>query len=107
MPHSVHFFLEQITSGMWDGGALDLHAGHVLMAHGKEPVEFANDEEGTPIMLSFPEFNANYPHERYAIAFPAPSSTSNQGISSGFGFYINLQNIDIHNSPRGGIIYQQ
>jgi hypothetical protein len=96
MPHSVRVFLEQISSGMWDDGAFDLHAGHVLMAHSKVLVESANDKEVTPMMLPFPEYNANYPHDRYTIAFPAPSSNSNSEL----GFYINLQNNDVHHSPR-------
>ena len=99
MPHSIHVFLEQISSGMWDDGAFDLHSGHVFMAHNRELAESPNDKEEIP-MLSFPEFNADYPHDRYTIAFPSPLSTSKQGNSPRQAFYINLQDNSSHHSPR-------
>jgi len=98
MPHSIHVFLEQISSGMWDDGAFDLHVGHVFMAHNRELAESFNDKEEIP-MMSFPEFNADYPHDRYTIAFPSPLSTSKQGTSRR-AFYINLQDNSSHHSPR-------
>ena len=99
MPHSIHVFLEQISSGMWDDGVFDLHAGHVLMAHNKKLPETFNDKKEIPTMI-IPEFNADYPHDRYTIAFPSPLSASNQGTSSRRDFYINLQDNNIHHSPR-------
>jgi hypothetical protein len=99
MPHSIHVFLEQISSGMWDDGAFDLRSGHVFMAHNRELAESSNDKEEIP-MLSFPEFNADYPHDRYTIAFPSPLSTSKQGTSPRRAFYINLQDSSSHHSPR-------
>ena len=99
MPHSIHVFLEQISSGMWDDGAFDLRSGHVFMAHNRELTESSNDKEEIP-MLSFPEFNADYPHDRYTIAFPSPLSTSKQGTFPRRAFYINLQDNSSHHSPR-------
>jgi hypothetical protein len=99
MPHSIRVFLEQISSGMWDDSAFDLHAGHVFMAHNRGSEESSYDKEEIP-MMSFPEFNADYPHDRYTIAFPSPWSTSNQGTSPRRAFYINLQDNSSHHSPR-------
>eukprot|EP00584_Thalassiosira_punctigera_P004853 CAMPEP_0172528128 /NCGR_PEP_ID=MMETSP1067-20121228/2614_1 /TAXON_ID=265564 ORGANISM="Thalassiosira punctigera, Strain Tpunct2005C2" /NCGR_SAMPLE_ID=MMETSP1067 /ASSEMBLY_ACC=CAM_ASM_000444 /LENGTH=426 /DNA_ID=CAMNT_0013311991 /DNA_START=47 /DNA_END=1327 /DNA_ORIENTATION=- len=88
MPHSVHTFLEQVDQGAWKGVAFGVHAGHVLMA---------GPSDGTPASKAptvlFPEFNLQYPHDKYTVAFPSqPSSTPD--------FYINLQPNTIHHSPR-------
>lgn len=96
MPHSVHTFLGQIDEGTWDGAAFDVaNAGHVLMAAARDQAPPATMPSLTITTTSmkttlFPEYNAQYPHDKYTIAFP----------SSQPGFYINLQPNTIHHSPR-------
>jgi len=98
MPHSVHTFLEQVDSGAWDGTAFDVHAGHVLMARssqGRQGEVNSRVKQEVPTIM-FPEYNAQYPHDKYTIAFPThPNSSQNS-------FYINLQYNNAHHSPRIG-----
>jgi len=99
MPHSVHTFLEQVHGGSWDNALFDVHAGHVLMAssssNGGNQQTATSVSARTPTLL-FPEYNANYPHDKYTIAFPTSLSSTDTPPN----LYINMQPNDIHHSPR-------
>lgn len=94
MPHSVHTFLEMVTSGLLDGCSFILNALHVLKA---APLPY----DGTPAAekakaftahglesVAFKEYSADYPHKQYTVGFAADGSPS---------FYINTEdNSEIH-----------
>lgn len=94
MPHSVHFFLEMVSSHLLDGCSFILNALHVLKA---APLPYdgssaANKARAFTRMglesVAFKEYAASYPHEQYTVGFAADGSPS---------FYINTEdNSEIH-----------
>lgn len=94
MPHSVHTFLEMVSTGLLDGCSFIMNALHVLKAaplpyDGTSAVEKAKafSEKGLE-SVAFKEYNGGYPHKRYTIGFAADGSPS---------FYINTDdNSEIH-----------
>lgn len=94
MPHSVHTFLEMVSSGLLDGCSFILNALHVLKAaplpyDGTSAAEKAKafSEAGLE-SVAFREYNEAYPHKQYTIGFAADGSPS---------FYINTEdNSEIH-----------
>jgi len=93
MPHSVHFFLEQVTHRLWDGCTFILNAHHILQAgpHTKD-----QDLDKRPNFvtldldkLSFQEFSPLVQHEQYTLGFA--------GRPAGPDFYINkIDNSETH-----------
>ena len=94
MPHSVHFFLEMVSSGLLDGCSFILNALHVLKA---APLPYDGSSAATKARaftrmglesVAFKEYAPNYPHEQYTVGFAADGSPS---------FYINTEdNSEIH-----------
>ena len=92
VPHAVHFFMEQVAHGLWNGCYLYLNGPHVLQVG---PQYFDEDEDGTahadneaedddedprgPVMrkfrekrldeLAFPDYSETYPHEAWTLGF--------------------------------------
>jgi len=81
MPHSIHLFLSQVKSGLWDKAWFYINGPHVLQCGPKveehelkvgyeerelalEPFRKANLET-----LSFPEYNAKHPHTKWTLGF--------------------------------------
>jgi cyclophilin family peptidyl-prolyl cis-trans isomerase/Skp family chaperone for outer membrane proteins len=94
MPHSVHTFLEMVSTGLLDGCSFILNALHVLKA---APLPYdgtsaaakakAFSERGLE-SVAFKEYNAAYTHKQYTVGFAADGSPS---------FYINTDdNSEIH-----------
>lgn len=87
VPVTTHYFLEQVSKGLWSGTSFHINAEHVIMArpvngngqHSKR-AEFAESEYGT---LPFIEYSPLYPHLPFTLGFTAP--TQNQPSS----IYIN------------------
>jgi cyclophilin family peptidyl-prolyl cis-trans isomerase len=94
MPHSVHTFLEMVSTGLLDGCSFILNALHVLKAaplpyDGTSAAEKAKafSEKGLE-SVSFKEYNEHYPHHKHTVGFAADGSPS---------FYINTDdNSAIH-----------
>ncbi len=94
MPHAVSTFLEQVEQKLWDGQTFDVHAGHVLLARPDPTNSNSIDAtEGKVLQVMFPEYNEDYPHEKYTVGFPGRPN-------AGQDFYINLQSNVAHHSPR-------
>jgi len=97
MPYTVNFFLKQVSAKLYDGTSFGRNAGHVLQAW---PLPyFANPDADmlTPFvdrgldMLSFQEYNDNYPHDKYTLGFA--------GRPGGVHFYISLEDNTWTNAP--------
>ena len=94
MPHSVHTFLEMVSTGLLDGCSFILNALHVLKAaplpyDGTSAAEKARQFSSHGLeSVAFKEYNDKYPHTQYTIGFAADGSPS---------FYINTEdNTEIH-----------
>jgi cyclophilin family peptidyl-prolyl cis-trans isomerase len=94
MPHSVHTFLEMVSSGLLDGCSFILNALHVLKAaplpyDGSPATEKARAFTSLGLeSVSFKEYHEKYPHKQYTVGFAADGSPS---------FYINTEdNSEIH-----------
>jgi cyclophilin family peptidyl-prolyl cis-trans isomerase len=92
MPHSVFFFLELVRLGVWDDTVFFHHENveHILTAI---PMDFLTGDPKPRLdsigakTLSFPEYSADYPHEKYTLGFP----------NMGPNFYINTRsNVEMH-----------
>eukprot|EP00978_Attheya_sp_CCMP212_P020447 scaffold58530_cov49-Attheya_sp.AAC.2 len=99
MPHSVHLFLEQVAHGLWNGVTFLYNGDHVLQAAPREAGWVPSDEDNVDTAspfeqakltrVSFPEYNAAYPHEAYTLGFA--------GRPGGPDFYINKRdNVEAH-----------
>lgn len=94
MPHSVHTFLEMVSTGLLDGCSFILNALHVLKAaplpyDGTSAAEKAKafSEKGLE-SVAFKEYSEDFPHKQYTVGFAADGSPS---------FYINTEdNSEIH-----------
>jgi cyclophilin family peptidyl-prolyl cis-trans isomerase len=94
MPHSVHFFLEMVQSGLLDGCSFILNALHVLKA---APLPYDGSSAANKARafarvglesVAFKEYDSRYPHQQYTVGFAADGSPS---------FYINTEdNSEIH-----------
>lgn len=94
MPHSVHTFLEMVSTGLLDGCSFILNALHVLKA-APLPYDGSSASEKARAFtklglesVAFREYSHDYPHEQYTVGFAADGSPS---------FYINTEdNSEIH-----------
>ena len=92
MPHSVHYFMEMVATEVWDNTYFNHIPNHVLLAELKDSE--GNDKTRSFVnagisALSFPEYNRNYPHNKYTLGFG--------GRPGGPGFYINTEdNSELH-----------
>ena len=111
MPHSVHFFLQQVVHGLWNDAWFYLNGPHVLQA-GPEAGEeeeylwnLAHPEEDERAYamhkfkeaslehLSFPEYSDQFPHEKWTVGFT--------GRPGGPDFYINKLDNTKQHGPGG------
>jgi cyclophilin family peptidyl-prolyl cis-trans isomerase len=94
MPHSVHTFLEMVSTGLLDGCSFILNALHVVKAaplpyDGSPAAEKARAFSAQGLeSVAFKEYSETYPHKQYTVGFAADGSPS---------FYINTEdNSEIH-----------
>ena len=93
MPHSVHLFLEQVESGLWNGCTFTTNDEHVLLA---EPSSLHYDHDRLPLFeeaeldtVAFQEYADDFPHDKYTVGFA--------GRPGGRAFYINkMENSAVH-----------
>ena len=92
VPHAVHFFLEQVAHGLWNGCYLYLNGPHVLQvgpqyyeedeeisAKTEEETEEEEEDPRGPVLkkfrekrleqLAFPDYSETYPHEAWTLGF--------------------------------------
>lgn len=94
MPHSVHTFLEMVSTGLLDGCSFILNALHVLKA---APLPYDGTSAAAKAKafsaaglesVAFKEYSEAFPHKQYTLGFAADGSPS---------FYINTEdNREIH-----------
>jgi len=94
MPHTVHSFLEMVSSGLLNGCSFILNAMHVIK---EAPLPYdgssakakakAFADQGLE-SLAFREYSDDFPHKKYTVGFAADGSPS---------FFINTEdNSDVH-----------
>jgi len=99
MPHSVHFFLQQVVHGLWNDAWFYLNGPHVLQGGPQAEedeedlwhLEHQEDDDRAVAMkqfreldlenLAFPEYSEKYPHVQWTLGFT--------GRPGGPDFYIN------------------
>ena len=92
VPHAVHFFLEQVAHGLWNGCYLYLNGPHVLQvgpqyyeedeeisAKTEEETEEEEEDPRGPVLkkfrekrleeLAFPDYSETFPHEAWTLGF--------------------------------------
>ena len=105
MPHTVYFFLEQVTHKLYDGTSFHRNAGHVMQG-GPSPnfltkpdarLKQRFTESGFASVL-FQEYSPKSPHEKYTLGMA--------GRPGGPDFYVSTRNnTDLH-GPGGQGNYQ-
>jgi len=97
MPHSIHFFLEQVYHELWDGCTFVLNAPHIFQAG---PHSMAKDTDRLAMFtghelekLAFQEYHESWPHIKYSIGFA--------GRPAGPDFYINKIDNSVSHGPGG------
>jgi cyclophilin family peptidyl-prolyl cis-trans isomerase len=97
VPHSVHTFLEMITSGLWDNTVFYHHraTSHVIaaapVAYGTFEAKHLHFQALGFTGVSFPEYSNAFPHEVYTVGFSG----------KGPNFYINGLDNTHHHGPGG------
>lgn len=101
MPHSIHLFLEQVTSGLWNNAWFYINGPHVLQAGpmaDEDDIRKGEDDRSAALRpfrevgletLAFPEYSHKFQHVPWSIGFT--------GRPSGPDFYINkVDNVEAH-----------
>lgn len=99
MPHSVHFFLQQVVHGLWNNAWFYLNGPHVLQGGPQAEedeeelwhLDHQEDDDRAVAMknfrdmdleqLAFPEYSEKFPHVKWTLGFT--------GRPGGPDFYIN------------------
>ncbi len=96
VPHAVHFFMEQVEHGLWNGCYFYLNGPHVVQAgprlseendDGSSSVEEDRFAEILPFKaagldeLSFPDYSEKFPHVTWTLGYT--------GRPGGVDWYIN------------------
>lgn len=101
MPHTVHWFLEQVDRKLYDGFSFHRNAGHVIQAGANHknflnfehvPTEQGFKKAGFHSLL-FQEYSENFPHRKYTLGFA--------GRPGGPEFYINTRDNTKNHGPGG------
>ena len=101
MPHTVYWFLEQVSRGLYDGGSFHRNAGHVIQAgmvsnfltDPKKPVNKEKFQSTGFDKIMFPEYSPDFPHAKYTLGYA--------GRPGGPDFYINMKNNTKSHGPGG------
>eukprot|EP00591_Stephanopyxis_turris_P001257 CAMPEP_0195524750 /NCGR_PEP_ID=MMETSP0794_2-20130614/24785_1 /TAXON_ID=515487 /ORGANISM="Stephanopyxis turris, Strain CCMP 815" /LENGTH=312 /DNA_ID=CAMNT_0040655039 /DNA_START=492 /DNA_END=1430 /DNA_ORIENTATION=+ len=98
MPHTIHFFLEQVSHRLWEGCSFLFNTGHIILAgsfSADDPSKDNTDrfENAKLSKLAFQEYHDSYPHDQYTIGFA--------GRPGGKAFYINTRNNTHIHGPGG------
>lgn len=94
MPHTVHFFLEQVENGVYDNTFFYANAPRYVQAGpGYDPKRVDKLEEEQPSLahVLFQEHSSKLNHQQYTLGYP--------GRPGGPDFYLNLA----HNSDQHGL----
>lgn len=83
MPTSVHMFLQQVETGLWEGTSIHLNSDHVIAARPAsgdgQHSKLQQFEKAGLSSLPFDEYNDKYPHVAYTVGF----------VNKGPAFFIN------------------
>merc|ERR1712129_499301 len=97
MPHSIHFFLEQVYHELWDGATFALNAPHIFQAGPHTMTKDTNllpkFQENELERLSFQEYHNSWSHEKYTLGYA--------GRPAGPDFYINKIDNSVAHGPGG------
>jgi Cyclophilin type peptidyl-prolyl cis-trans isomerase/CLD len=69
VPHAVHFFLEQVSHGLWNHSAFHLNHHHVLQVGPSTPEHRDRFRDLELDRLAFPDYNPLYPHHKWTLGF--------------------------------------
>lgn len=101
MPHAIHLFLEQVTSGLWNNAWFYINGPHVLQAGpmaDDDDIRDGEDERSAALRpfremgletLAFPEYSHKFQHVPWSLGFT--------GRPGGPDFYVNkVDNVEAH-----------
>jgi hypothetical protein len=93
VPHAVHFFLEQVSHGLWNGSAFHLNRHHVLQVGPSTPEHKDRFREMELDRLAFPDYSPHYPHHRWTLGYA--------GRPGGPSWYVNKIDNRADHGPHG------
>jgi hypothetical protein len=93
VPHAVHFFLEQVGHGLWNGSSFHLNRHHVLQVGPSSPEHRERFREMELDRLAFPEYSPHYPHHRWTLGYA--------GRPGGPSWYVNKIDNRADHGPHG------
>jgi cyclophilin family peptidyl-prolyl cis-trans isomerase len=93
VPHAVHFFLEQVSHGLWNHSAFHLNHHHVLQVGPSTPEHRDRFRDLELDRLAFPDYSPHYPHHRWTLGFA--------GRPGGPSWYVNKIDNRADHGPHG------
>jgi len=103
MPHTVFWFLEQVSNKLYDGGVFHMNLPHIVQGGPLYIDEGAPKEEGKAYYSNFveaglgrvlfQEYSEKFPHVQYTLGYA--------GRPGGPDFYISLKDNTINHGPGG------
>mmetsp|Transcript_32234 Transcript_32234/g.37584 ORF Transcript_32234/g.37584 Transcript_32234/m.37584 type:complete len:359 (+) Transcript_32234:81-1157(+) len=103
MPHTVHFFLEQASRGLFDGSSFHRNARHVLqggpISNHLNPNENVRKKfkQADLMSVSFQEYHPDFPHVKYTLGYA--------GRPGGPDFYVSTLDNTKNHGPGGQTAY--
>lgn len=103
MPYTVHFFLEQVSRGMWDGCSFHRNAGHVVQGgpvgnHLENKNLRALFQKSGYTSVAFQEYHPDFPHKKYTLGYA--------GRPGGPDFYVSVMDNTRNHGPGGQTSYK-
>lgn len=103
MPHAVHWFLEQVERGLYNGNSFYRNAGHIVQG-GPTPNFMSPNDMSRAVLddrfrdagfhsILFQEYSPAFPHVKYTVGYA--------GRPGGPDFYISTQDNTVNHGPGG------
>jgi hypothetical protein len=90
MPHAAHFFLEQVSHGLWNRATFGVNRVHVLQALPRNRQLFREYDLDS---MAFPEYSDQFPHKQWTLGYA--------GRPGGPSWYINKIDNELDHGPFG------
>jgi hypothetical protein len=101
-PHTIHYWLSQVSLGLWNDSSFVRNAAHVIQAD-PQSADTGNRhiknfvEKHQPLHVAFQEYDENQPHVQYTLGIP--------GRPGGPDWYISTEDNDEVHGPNGQLQY--
>jgi hypothetical protein len=100
-PHTIHYWLSQVSMGLWDDSSFVRNAPHVIQADPQSAAGTSHIKDFSPahlpLHLAFQEYHKSQPHAKYTLGVT--------GRPGGPDWYISTEDNDEVHGPNGQMQY--